>query len=129
MSRLVVRDIPFHNRHVFLSSLYFIDLMFQELQQARFQWQNLTLYLAALCGSCIQTKPDLTILVANVAPKWVPDRIRAIQNALPLMEQFVDNLMSLLDADDMQIRDVVREALGSELSPCLYGTLIKHLET
>jgi neurofibromin 1 len=69
------------------------------------------------------------MLADVIPPKFLLDRIRVIQNPLPLVEDFVSNLINLLVAGDMHIRDVVREALGSELSPRLYGKLIKNLES
>lgn len=64
-----------------------------------------------------------------VAHKFLPDRIRVVQDPLPLVEDFINSLMTLLVTGDTQTRDVVREALGSELSPRLYGKLIKNLES
>ena len=87
------------------------------------------MFLAALGGSCIQAKQDLSILAGIIPAKFLLDRIRVMQNPLPLVEDFVSNLINLLVAGDMYIRDVVREALGSELSPRLYGKLIKNLES
>jgi hypothetical protein len=101
----------------------------ENLQDARFQWHNLTLFLAALGGSSIQTKQDLSVLAEVIPPKFLLDKIRVIQNPLPLVEDFVSNLINLLVAGDLYIRDVVREALGSELSPRLYGYLLKNLES
>ena len=100
----------------------------QESQDTRFQWYNLTLFLAALAGSCIP-KQDLSILAGVIPPKFLLDKLRVIQSPLPLVDDFVSSLINLLVAGDMYIRDVVREALGSELSPRLYGGLIKNLES
>ena len=100
----------------------------QESQDSRFQWYNLTLFLAALAGSCIP-KQDLSILAGIIPPKFLLDKLRIIQSPLPLVDDFVSSLINLLVAGDMYIRDVVREALGSELSPRLYGRLIKNLES
>ena len=52
-----------------------------------------------------------------------------MQNPLPLVEDFVNNLIKLLVAGHIHTRDVVRDALGSELSPRLYANLIKNLES
>lgn len=108
----------------FFPSLFHV----QHSQDVRFQWQNLTLFLAALCGSCIPAT-DVTAVATLIAHKFLPDRIRIIQNPLILVDDFINTLMSLLVTGDTQTRDVVREALGFELSPRLYGTLIKNLES
>jgi hypothetical protein len=69
------------------------------------------------------------VLAGVIPPEFLLDKIRVVQNPLPLIEDFVSNLINLLVAGDMYIRDVVREALGSELSPRLYGKLIRNLES
>lgn len=69
------------------------------------------------------------MLAGVIPPQFLLDRIRVIQSPLPLVEDFVGNLINLLVSSDMYIRDVVREALGSELNPRLYGKLIKNLES
>ncbi|CAA7259350.1 unnamed protein product [Cyclocybe aegerita] len=97
-------------------------------QEIRFQWQNLTLYLAALGGSCLRENQDLGALGKVIPPKFLPDKIRVVQNPIPLVEDFVADLISLLVKGDMQIRDIVRDALGTELSPRLYGKVIRNLE-
>ncbi|KAF8806096.1 hypothetical protein BYT27DRAFT_7141632 [Phlegmacium glaucopus] len=98
-------------------------------QEARFQWQNLTLFLAVLSGSCVQEKQDLSMLAEVIPAKFLPDRMRVIRSPLPLVEDFVSSLINLVATRDIHIRDVVREALGSELSPRLYGKLIRNLES
>jgi hypothetical protein len=126
-------DRPSHSLTQQARSLSFFFILqgihVQELQDARFQWQNLTLFLAALGGSCISATSDLTAVANVVAHKFLPDRIRVIENPLPLIEDFISTLMTLLVTGDTQTRDIVREALGSELSPRLYGKLIKNLES
>ena len=64
-----------------------------------------------------------------IANKYLPDRMRVIQDPLPLIEDFMSFLMTLLVSSDTQTRDIAREALGSELSPRLYEKLINHLES
>ncbi|KAG5648701.1 hypothetical protein DXG03_000048 [Asterophora parasitica] len=97
-------------------------------QDQRFQWQNLTLFLAALGGACVQENQDLTSL-ANVIPAHsLPDEMRAMPNPVPLVGTFISDLTTLLVVNDTQIRDVARDALGTELSPKLYSKLLKHLD-
>jgi len=73
--------------------------------------------------------PDFSLLAEVIPPKFLPDRIRVIQNPLSLVEDFLNSLVDHLATSDMHIRDIVREALGSELNPRLYGKLIKYLES
>ncbi|KAF8805782.1 hypothetical protein BYT27DRAFT_7257917 [Phlegmacium glaucopus] len=77
---------------------------------------------------------DSNVIVLSWNPRRrlggvLKDRIRVIQCPLPLVEDFVGNLINLLVAGDIHIQDVVRDALGSELSPRLYGKLIRNLES
>jgi len=41
---------------------------------------------------------------------------------------FVSELINYVDVGDVQTRDTVRDALGIELSPRLYGKMIRDLE-
>lgn len=86
------------------------------------------MFLAALGGTCMQEGQDLTSLAKVIPTSFLPDKMRVVQNPAPLVEAFIGDLINLLVAGDMQIRDIVREALGSELSPRLYGKLIRNLE-
>ncbi|KAF8883153.1 hypothetical protein CPB84DRAFT_1817082 [Gymnopilus junonius] len=97
-------------------------------QEIRFQWQNLALFLAALGGSCVQEGQDLTMLSRSVPNRYLPDKLRVVQEPIPLVESFIGELLNLLVAGDMQVRDIVRDALGSELSPRLYSRLIRNFE-
>jgi len=71
---------------------------------------------------------DVTALTKVIPLHSLPDKIRVAENPLPLIEGFVSNLINLLVAGDIQIRDIVREALGTELSPRLYIKLLRNLE-
>ena len=53
--------------------------------------------------------------------------MRVTQDSGALVETFITDLTDLLVVDSMQVREVAREALGSELSPRLYPRLMKHL--
>lgn len=88
----------------------------------------MTLFLAALCGPCVHDNLDLNLL-ANVIPhRELPDEMRALQNPTPLVHAFVAQLTKMLMSEDIQLRDVARDALGAELSPRLYSRLLKHVE-
>lgn len=54
--------------------------------------------------------------------------MRTMQNPVPLVDKFIKDIITLLINPDNQIRDVVRDALGTELSPRLYARLLKHLD-
>ncbi|KAF9480190.1 hypothetical protein BDN70DRAFT_931958 [Pholiota conissans] len=93
--------------------------MIQQEQDVRYQWQNLTLFLAALAGSCLQLNQDFTLLAKVIPPKYLPDKMRVIQNPIPLIEAFIGDLVNLLHTGDIQIRDIIKDAFGTELSPRL----------
>ena len=58
----------------------------------------------------------------------VPDKLRVVEKPRNNITRFLEALIGHLVNSDNTIRDVVREALGSELSPCLYTTrFIDHL--
>lgn len=97
-------------------------------QDARGQWQNLTLFLASMGGVCLRDMRNMTPLVEVIPAKYIPDQIRVRSSPLPLVQTFVRDLTRHLIHDDLQIRETARDALGSELDPKLYGRLIKHLE-
>ncbi|KAG6854445.1 hypothetical protein C0991_006524 [Blastosporella zonata] len=97
-------------------------------EEHRFQWQNLTLFLAALGGTCVQENQDLTSLVDIIPTHSLPDEMRAMQNPVPLVSTFMADLTNMLILPDTRIQDIARDALGSELSPKLYQKLLKLLD-
>lgn len=98
------------------------------IQDTRFQWQNLTLFLAAILGSSTSEPPGYTKLVAAIPRTCLPDSIRIMDDHVPLIDAFVSELTDLLVAPDAQIRDTSKDALGAELGPKLYGKVSKYLE-
>lgn len=67
--------------------------------------------------------------LANAIPAHaLPDKMRVIQNPVPLVTTFITDLTNLLVSPDTNVRDVARDALGAELSPRLYSKLLKHLD-
>ena len=98
------------------------------VQESRCQWQNLTLFLAALSGVCYGEDVQAFVLDKIVPREMVPDKLRVIENPRANIERFLDNLIGHLIASDNTIRDFVREALGSELGPRLYTRLLDVLK-
>ncbi|KAF5371189.1 hypothetical protein D9758_004214 [Tetrapyrgos nigripes] len=92
-----------------------------------YQWQNLSLFLASTAGGCLQDF-DPHFLSAAVPTKYLPDRLRQLDNPIRHVHDFVNDLTGLLIFEELQIRDVAREALGAELSPKLYGRIIKYFD-
>lgn len=98
------------------------------LQEGRFQWQNLVLFLAALSGACYGEDIQAFSLDKIVPREMIPDKLRVIENPRANIERFLETLIGHLLASDNTIRDSVREALGSELGPRLYTRLLDLLK-
>jgi neurofibromin 1 len=99
------------------------------LQESRFQWQNLILYLAALSGACYGEDVQAFSLEKVVPREMIPDKLRVIENPRANIERFLEALVGHLMVSEISIRDCVREALGSELGPRLYTRLLDILKT
>ncbi|KAL0576959.1 Ras GTPase activating protein ira2 [Marasmius crinis-equi] len=98
-------------------------------QEVLHQWQNLTLFLAATGGACIDDKNSTPVTLNKVIPiKYLPDQLRTLENPNHHVYNFVNNVTAFLLADDPQIRDTAREALGSELSPRLYTKVLIYFD-
>jgi hypothetical protein len=105
-------------------------------QEKHHQWRNLTLFLAAFGGACVHDDQDILPLTAVIPTQYLPDEMRVTQESIArvtldsgaLVESFVTDLTDLLVVDSMQVREVAREALGSELNPRLYSRLVRHLD-
>lgn len=74
--------------------------------------------------------PDLSYapLLETIPPVMIPDKLRTVGSPTPYVWTMVNDLVCLLASQDIHVRDTAREALGSELSPGLYGRLLKHVE-
>lgn len=92
------------------------------------QWRNLTLFLAAFGGVCVLENHDPSALTSVVPAQYLPEEMRVLQNPMTLVSTFITDLTDLLIAESAQVREVARDALGTELSPRLYGRLFRHLE-
>ncbi|KAJ6587786.1 hypothetical protein B0H10DRAFT_2233906 [Mycena sp. CBHHK59/15] len=98
------------------------------MQEKRHLWQNLTLFLAALGGACVQDDVDLGFLASVVSTQYLPDEMRTMQNPANLVKVFVSDVTDQLVTDDVHFREVAKNALGAELSPRLYSRLLKHFD-
>ncbi|KAK0207040.1 hypothetical protein DFS33DRAFT_1318594 [Desarmillaria ectypa] len=94
----------------------------------RSHWNNLTLFLAALGGACVEEAADADLLSKVIPHQSLPDQFRRVQDASGLVHTFVSDLTMMLLDDDVEIRNTARDALGTELSPRLYTKLLKFLE-
>ncbi|KAH8826519.1 hypothetical protein DL96DRAFT_1529897 [Flagelloscypha sp. PMI_526] len=104
------------------------------VQELRFQWQHLTLFLAALCGPLVDVESGqdsvqkLSQELAQIVPKQeLPDHLRVLVDPSTLVHRFIADLTDLLLAEDVQLREIARDAMGGELSPRWYGRLLEYL--
>ncbi|KAG2156346.1 hypothetical protein DEU56DRAFT_231415 [Suillus clintonianus] len=98
------------------------------LEDKFIQWRNLTLFLAAFGGVTAQEKHDPGALTAAIPAEFLLDDMRALRDPADLVTIFIEFLTGALIDDVVRVREVAREALGSELSPRLFSKLFKHLD-
>jgi neurofibromin 1 len=92
------------------------------------QWRNLTLFLAAFGGVTVQEKHDPGALTSAIPPEFLLDDMRSLRDPADLVAIFIEFLTAALVDDVVRVREVAREALGSELSPRLFSKLFRHLD-
>ena len=76
----------------------------------------------------MEDRLDIEALTSVFSSRDFPDEMRMLRHPADLVFKFVSEVTRLLMSDDVQIRDVARDALGAELSPRLYPSLMKHIE-
>ncbi|KAJ6560168.1 hypothetical protein B0H19DRAFT_1376000 [Mycena capillaripes] len=104
------------------------DLILQSVKEKWHAYENLTLFLAAHGGACVQDGVDLKFLSSVIPTQFLPDQMREIQNPVPLVTNFIHTITDQLVIDDAQLRECARTALGGELNPRLYARLLKHFD-
>ncbi|KAG0221205.1 Ras GTPase activating protein ira2 [Mortierella sp. GBA43] len=88
------------------------------------EWQNFTGFLAALAGAS---------LPSNAAPRSHPTEnfrrslVTETKATQGNVERYMLDMVQLLVNEQVFVRDVVKQTLGSELSPALYPVLFKQL--
>ncbi|KAJ6460124.1 hypothetical protein C8R47DRAFT_1161242 [Mycena vitilis] len=104
------------------------DAILQVVKDKWHAYENLTLFLAAHGGACVQDGVDLKFLPSVIPAQFLPDQMREIQNPVPLVTKFMHTVTDQLVIDDPQLRECARAALGGELNPRLYARLLKHFD-
>ncbi|KAH0828799.1 hypothetical protein J3R83DRAFT_3247 [Lanmaoa asiatica] len=100
------------------------------LEEKFFQWRNLALFLAAFGGATVHDEHDEHepgALTAVILAEFLPDEMRVLRDPGELNIS-IEFLTAALVDDTILVREVVREALGSELSPRPFARLFKHLD-
>ena len=67
-------------------------------------------------------------LISVVPAEYLPDEMRALREPEDLVNTFIEFLTAALVDGNVHVREVAREALGSELSPRLFSKLFRHLD-
>lgn len=86
------------------------------------------MFLAAFGGVTVQEKHDHSALTAAIPPEFLLDDMRSLRDPADLVAIFIEFLTGALIDDVVRVREVAREALGSELSPRLFSKLFRHLD-
>jgi hypothetical protein len=98
-------------------------------QDLHHQWRNLTLFLAAFGGACALDSPyGQETLADYISMRYVPDIAHSFRDPDYLVDLFLDNVIAQLVSPNIAVRDVARDALGTELSLKLFPKLCKHLD-
>ncbi|ORZ22469.1 hypothetical protein BCR42DRAFT_406243 [Absidia repens] len=115
-------------------------------------WQNYAGFLAALGGCCLkanrdpspptQTSGSFSSRSATssyndssstlnspspASPKGFPQQVHSEPAAM--VEKFISEMIELLTADNVVVREGTKDALGNDLAPPLYAILSRHLES
>lgn len=85
--------------------------------------------MLAACGSvCLEEQHEPESLQGIIPAELLPDSMRVLRDPRELITTFVTYLIDLLISDSIMAREISKEALGTELSPKLYGKLFRHLD-
>jgi len=99
-------------------------------QDYRAEWQNTTLFLASLGGSCIlDGAPTPHLLTKWCQPDLLPPELKTPILSEDLAKRFIVTVVDMLINEDILTRETAKEALGSELHPKLYPVLLAQLDT
>lgn len=98
------------------------------------EWRNYSGFLASIGGCCIADVPahlptHMRVTDASLAGlKWI-DRLTSDGDSMSLLERFMKQCLQLLVCKLVNVRENIREVLGTELNPRLYLQLFRSLET
>ncbi|EWC46134.1 hypothetical protein DRE_04708 [Drechslerella stenobrocha 248] len=93
------------------------------------EWRNYSGFLAALGGCCISPPPqEIRLDDASIAGlRWI-DRMAPDADPYSLLERFMRQCLQLLVCNSLNVREAIREVLGSEMNPRLYVSFFRSLE-
>ncbi|OAV97573.1 hypothetical protein PTTG_26002 [Puccinia triticina 1-1 BBBD Race 1] len=74
-------------------------------------------------------KPRLPPLNHFIPPDLLHDRFYALPDRARNVDRYIQEMVDLLVADDLRMREGVKDALGTELHTALFPILLKHLKS
>ncbi|RPA92835.1 hypothetical protein L873DRAFT_1708250 [Choiromyces venosus 120613-1] len=97
------------------------------------EWRNYSGFLASIAGCCIADLPHgphqlRTDDSTPLGLRWI-DRLASDGDQMSLLERFMKQCLQLLVCKLVNVRENIREVLGTELNPRLYLQLFRSLET
>ncbi|KAI1449301.1 GTPase [Annulohypoxylon stygium] len=92
------------------------------------KWRNLSGFLASLGGICTAEQAYVLEEPAAGGLKWI-DRLSSENHEEPLLNRYLRVSTQLLACTNVRVRETTREVLSVEISPTLYQSLFKALES
>lgn len=94
------------------------------------EWRNYSGFLASVAGCCIADLPHQLRAddPTTSGLRWI-DRLASDGDQMSLLERFMKQCLQLLVCKLVNVRENIREVLGTELNPRLYLQLFRSLET
>ncbi|CAO3611756.1 unnamed protein product [Cunninghamella echinulata] len=99
-------------------------------------WQNYTGFLAALGGCCLKSDKNTSHnsssigTIHNDSSSTTKGQPQQVHNEPAVMvEIFIGEMIELLTADNVVVREGAKDALGNDLAPSLFAILSRHLES
>jgi neurofibromin 1 len=103
----------------------------QDNREELVEWQNYTGFLCSLGGCCAIDDSKNPNHDSGKDHGNGQDTMKSKQignDSSSMVNRFISEMVELLLCDNALARETVKELLGSELSPILYGALFRHLE-
>ncbi|KAK0635111.1 hypothetical protein B0T17DRAFT_515391 [Bombardia bombarda] len=97
-------------------------------EKAVAEWRNYSGFLASLGGICTADQATTLDEPSISGLRWI-DRLSSENHEEPLLNRYLRVSIQLLACTNVRIRETMREILSTEVSPSLYQSLFKALES
>ena len=88
----------------------------------------MTLFLATFAGVCVSQTDEIRPITDYFPSHLVPTRFQTISSPNDMVFTFIHHIVDFLMEDAIFVREVAKEAVGSELNPRLYPLLFARLD-